>query len=327
MNGPIGVAEYMQSCLSHPEHGYYSTRDPLGSKGDFITAPEVSQMFGEMIGMWIVSLWQAAEKPNWQLIELGPGRGTMMADILKTAKAAEFEPDVWMIETSPKLREAQKERVPEARWAEGINEIPPGPAVILANEFFDALPVKQYLRSDEGWRERQVGVVETKLGWGLSGAIPAEGDVDSDWVEISPLGDTIAEQINDRIKSEGGLGLIIDYGYQADNRPEGPTLQAVQRHKKVDPLVRPGKVDLTFLVDFDRLIGMMPDVDHYVTEQGPFLMLLGIGQRAEALAEANAEAADDIADALERLTRAEQMGSLFKVLSVLPKGQEKPPGF
>ncbi|MEM9045716.1 MAG: SAM-dependent methyltransferase [Pseudomonadota bacterium] len=317
----------MQSCLGHPEHGYYTTRDPIGAKGDFITAPEVSQMFGEMIGMWIVAQWHAAEQPKWQLIEMGPGRGTMMADILRIAKTANFEPDVWMIETSPKLREQQKAKVPEARWAEGLNEIPPGPAVIIANEFFDALPVKQYLRSPEGWRERQVGVDDLKLGWGLSGAIPAEGDIDSDWVEISPIGDTIAEQVSQRLNKDGGAALIIDYGYQMDDRPEGPTLQAVQRHKKVDPLTRPGKIDLTWLVDFDRLIGLMPDVETYTTTQGAFLTSMGIGNRADALAKTNPDAADDLANALERLTSDDQMGKLFKVLAAIPAGQAKPSGF
>lgn len=318
----------MQSCLTHPEHGYYSTKDPIGAKGDFITAPEVSQMFGEMIGMWIVAQWLAADKPNWQLIEMGPGRGTMMADILRIAKTASFEPEVWMVETSPKMRELQRAKLPEARSAEGLNEIPPGPAVIIANEFFDALPVKQYLRSPEGWRERQVGVEEDmKLGWGLSGAIPAEGDIDSDWVEISPIGDTIAEEISTRISTNGGAALIIDYGYQFEDRPEGPTLQAVQRHKKVDPLNRPGKVDLTWLVDFDRLIGLMPDVDCYLATQGAYLTSMGIGDRAKVLANSNPDAADDVADALERLTGEDKMGKLFKVLAAVPSGQSKPTGF
>ena len=332
-HGPIGVAEFMQICLHHPEHGYYAARDPLGRGGDFVTAPEISQMFGETVGLWVVAQWIAAGKPDWRLIELGPGRGTMMADILRAAKTAGFAPDVWMVETAPKLRAAQKRRVPRARWAASLSETPPGPAVILANEFFDALPVRQYLRSPEGWRERQIGVETAggrrRLRWGLSGAMPGggRGETGGDWAEISPQGDAVAGEIDMRIEEHGGMALIVDYGYRAKDRPDGPTLQAVRRHRRVDPLARPGRADLSRLVDFDRLIELTPNADRHIAAQGAFLTAMEIGRRAETLAAKTPAAAADIADALERLTGEEHMGALFKVLAVAPKNSPKPHGF
>ncbi|MBY8977332.1 SAM-dependent methyltransferase [Rhodobacteraceae bacterium NNCM2] len=324
-SGPISVSTYMEACLGHPEHGYYMTRDPLGAAGDFTTAPEISQMFGEMIGLWTAMTWVAAGRHPWKVIELGPGRGTLMADILRTGRMIGFEPEVWFVETSPVLRAKQAEQVPQANWVNSFAEVPEGPALILANEFFDALPVQQYLWSPEGWRERRIGLIDGKLGWGLSGVLPI--DHLGTWVEISRGANQIAGQIASRIGSHGGAALIIDYGYRSDDRPDGPTLQAVKAHKMVDALTTPGEADLTWLINFDALGSSMLGLGTYRSDQGAFLTRLGIGQRAAALAEARPDEADAIADALERLTSPDQMGTLFKVLAVTSTGQPVPPGF
>lgn len=323
--GPISVATYMGMCLGDPEHGYYMTRDPLGRAGDFTTAPEVSQMFGEMIGLWATMTWAAAGGHDWKVIELGPGRGTLMADILRTGEMIGFGPEVWFVETSPILRAKQEEQVPGANWVDSFDMIPPGPALILANEFFDALPVQQYLWSPEGWRERQVGVIDGRLAWGLSGPLPVNHP--GTWYEVSRAANSLSGQIAARIGTHGGAALIIDYGYRSEDRPDGPTLQAVKSHRKADALVLPGEADLTWLIDFDALGTAMLGLGVYRAAQGPFLTKLGIGQRAAALAEARPDEADALADALDRLTSPAEMGSLFKVLAVTPTGQPDPPGF
>ncbi|MEM7238170.1 MAG: SAM-dependent methyltransferase, partial [Pseudomonadota bacterium] len=303
--GPISVAEYMQLCLGHPEHGYYMTRDPLGADGDFTTAPEISQMFGEMIALCISAIWVVAGRHPWKIIELGPGRGTLMADLLRTTRLIGFEPEVWFVETSPVLRQAQSNAVPHAHWAASLSEVPAGPALILANEFFDALPVRQYLNARDGWRERQIGLVNGELAWGLSGPLPI-GQVGT-WYEVSPIANQIMGDIASRIGSNGGAALILDYGYRAADRPDGPTLQAVKAHGKLDALETPGETDLTWLIDFDALASSMLGLGIYQSSQRDFLANLGIGPRAEALAEANPDEIDAIADALERLTSPGQM--------------------
>lgn len=323
--GPISVADYMQTCLAHPEHGYYTTRDPLGTAGDFTTAPEISQMFGEMLGLCTAAIWAATTRESWRIIELGPGRGTLTADILRTIRLIDFDPEVWFVETSPALRAEQARRVPGANWADQLADVPHGPALIIVNEFFDALPVRQYINSPQGWRERQLGVIDGQLGWGLSGVLPF-GQIGL-WYEVSPMANRIAGEIASRIGSDGGAALIMDYGYSAVDRPAGPTLQAVKAHQKVDPLETPGEADLTWLVDFDTIASSMLGLGVYQTNQRNFLGNLGIGQRAAALAAANPDRAGAVADALERLTSPDEMGALFKVLGVMPTGRPAPPGF
>lgn len=352
--GPISVARYMALCLGHPEHGYYATRDPLGQAGDFTTAPEVSQMFGEMIGLWLVERWQAMGGGSTRLVELGPGRGTLMADALRVGARAGFAPDLWFVETSPALRAAQAERVPHAQWAERLADVPEGPALILANEFFDALPVHQFLATPEGWRERQIGLVGGALAWGLSAPLPGgPGPLRSaalsrcgppatkrpralrspsdcaaapGWAERSPMAEAVASEIAARVRA-GGAALLIDYGYGAADRPPGPTLQAVRAHRKADPLHAPGEADLTWLIDLDALAGEFRGLETWHTTQGAFLARLGIGQRAAQLAAARPDQAEAVADALERLTGPDQMGTLFKVLAAVPPGRTAPPGF
>ncbi|MGF1445768.1 MAG: class I SAM-dependent methyltransferase [Pikeienuella sp.] len=328
-DGPISVAEYMSLCLSHPEHGYYTTRDPFGRGGDFVTAPEISQMFGEMVGVWLATVWVGAGRPNpVRLVELGPGRGTMMADALRAARGAGLADaaDLWLVETSPVLRAAQEERLPDASWAARLAEVPEGPMLLVANEFFDALPVRQFLASPQGWRERLVGLADGALAFGLSAPLPGPAPAEG-WAEVSPLAEAVLGEIAQRLLSRGGAALVIDYGYGAADRPPGPTLQAVCDHAKADPLSAPGKADLTWLPDFARLAAAARPARAHLTTQGGFLATMGIGTRAAQLAAQRPERADRLADALERLTSPDAMGQRFKALALLPPGAPPPPGF
>ncbi len=327
--GPMTVAEFMALALGHPRHGYYATRDPLGRAGDFVTAPEISQMFGEMVGVWLAAAWEGAGRPApVRLVELGPGRGTLMADALRAAGRSGLgqAADLWLVETSPVLRAAQAERLPGAAWAASLAEVPEGPLLLVANEFFDALPVRQFLASPEGWRERVVGLVEGRLAWGLSPPLPGPAGAEGDWAERSPAAEETAAEIARRLRADGGAALVIDYGY-ARPRPPGWTLQAVRAHARADPLAAPGETDLTWLVDFPRLAACFEGLATWHAEQGAFLARLGIGARAEALARAAPDRAGAVADALERLTAPEGMGTLFRVLAALPEGRPPPPGF
>jgi len=334
--GPLSVADFMAECLAHPVHGYYATRDPLGAAGDFTTAPEISQMFGEMVGVWLAAVWQGMGAPDpVRLVELGPGRGTLMADALRAARGAGLAAaaDLWLVETSPALRGEQARRLPVARWAGSLAEVPEGPLLLVANEFFDALPVRQFLLDRDGWRERLLGLGECGLAWGLSPPLPpALAPVPSappgpgrDWCETCPALAPIAAEIARRIAAGGGAALVIDYGYGED-RPSGPTLQAVKDHAAVDPLAAPGEADLTCLVDFRALARALEGLETACTHQGDFLAAMGIGARAAALARARPGTAGVLADALERLTAPEGMGRLFRVLAAWPRGARRPPG-
>ncbi len=332
LNGPMPVAEYMALCLGHPRLGYYITRDPLGSAGDFITAPEISQMFGEMIGLWLAQVWADAGRPDpFLLVELGPGRGTLMADALRTARNATGFGEaarLWLVETSLRLREAQAKRLPGARWTDRLAEVPEGPLLLVANEFLDALPVRQYLATAEGWREKQVGLRNGRLVWGLSAPLPGRTRApEGHWREDSPAAESIARQVAERIAAHGGAALFVDYGYDAADRPPGFTLQALRAHAPADPLEAPGEADLTWLIDFDRLAEALAPLATAIAAQGAFLARLGIGRRAARLADVRPHEAGAIADALERLTAAEQMGTHFKALAAWPAGQARPPGF
>ena len=331
--GPITVADFMAACLSDPVHGYYATRDPLGAAGDFITAPEISQMFGEMVGVWLATVWEGMGRPApVRLVELGPGRGTLMADALRAARGAGLAgaAEVWLVETSPVLRAAQAERVPGARWAADLAEVPEGPLLMVANEFLDALPVREFLLSPEGWRERVLGLDGERLAWGLSPPLPGgqapEAAPGRDWAETCPALAPLAGEIARRIGASGGAALFVDYGY-SDDPPAGPTLQAVRGHARVDPLEAPGECDLTSLVDFPALARALPGLETAVTPQGLFLAEMGIGTRAAALARARPDTAGTVADALERLTAPDGMGRLFKALAAWPPGAPPPPGF
>jgi len=344
--GPLTVAEFMGEALGHPEHGYYATRDPFGRRGDFITAPEISQTFGELIGLWAATVWDSLGRPpRIVLAELGPGRGTLMADALRAARVwPEFEKavELHLVETSPVLRRMQAEMLggAEPAWHDDFDSLPDGPLVAIANEFLDALPIHQLVRTEEGWRERMVTLDET--GRQLAFAVAAEETKFSKEVplrfanapigsifELSPHAVSIALRLAMRLARGGGAALFVDYGHFLSAC--GDTLQAVRNHQRHDPLTDPGTADLTAHVDF----GMLADVltaggaaVHGPVTQGSFLRALGIEKRAEMLiGRATAAQANDIRIAIARLTAGDQMGMLFKVLAATSPGLAPPPGF
>ena len=340
--GPITLEQYMALALGHPQHGYYMTRDPLGAGGDFITAPEISQMFGELLGLWAVGVWMAmGSPPAIRLVELGPGRGTLMLDALRAARVAqEFFAclNVSMVETSPVLTQRQRETLAttglDIQWHQSLADVPDGPAIILANEFFDALPVRHYIRTSKGWCERCVGLdAAGELAFGVSPmpestiATPAiEGAV----LEIGAAAYRQMGQMAKRLQAQGGAGLVVDYGYAATGL--GETLQALRAHKPTNPLTDPGLADLTTHVDFAALARAAKAEGLAVqgpTGQGAFLAQLGIFERAAALAQrASPEQAQAVQAGLVRLTQAAPgMGELFKVLAVRQAGLPELPGF
>jgi NADH dehydrogenase [ubiquinone] 1 alpha subcomplex assembly factor 7 len=334
-NGPMTVAEFMAACLYDPNEGYYATRPAIGGEGaDFLTAPEASQMFGELIGLWCAHEWDALGKPAFNLIELGPGRGVLMQDMLRATARIEGmreASNVVLVEDSAPLRDAQAERVADAEWAQRLEDAPPGPSLIVANEFLDCLPIRQFVRGEEGWHEKLVGLDEGDgLIFGLSAAIGApESDDELGAVrEIAPALESFVYEMERRLHEAPGRALFIDYGYV---RPEGAdTLQALREHKKLGPLEAPGGSDLTAHVDFARLVVLAESAGltvHGPMTQGNFLRALGIDVRAETLSRANPEHAPRLARELKRLTDAEEMGALFKVICISSSNLPPPAGF
>ena len=333
--GPITLADYMSEALLHPEHGYYTTRDPLGATGDFVTSPEISQTFGEMIGLCLAQAWIDQGRPNGVLAELGPGRGTLMQDILRATKGvAGFHDalDLHMVEASPVLRAAQSARLPNPTFHRDVSTLPDAPLFLVANEFFDALPVRQFQRDGTGWRERMVGLEGDTLTIGLSAAAPIAlldhrlaDTKDGDLVEVCPALPAIMGQIGERIGTRGGAALIIDYG---DWRSQGDTLQALRGHKPVDPLDAPGTADLTTHVDFEVITqSATPARYTRITPQGVFLERLGITQRAQSLAQSmSGDVLESHIAAHRRLTHPSEMGDLFKVVGIYPDAHTPPPG-
>lgn len=266
--GPMPVARYMSACLCHPQHGYYMTRDPLGATGDFITAPEISQMFGELLGLWAAAVWRQMGSPeNIRLVELGPGRGTMMLDALRAAKVVpEFHRAIvaHLVEISPVLQRIQHETLASVDlpilWDQSLSEVPEGPAIILANEFFDALPVHQAVKHEDGWHERTV-MIDKDGNLALEVALAPLANFESVLparIREAPVGsvfewrtDSLALEIGHRVVHSGGAALIIDYGHAESE--VGDTVQAVGGHGYAHPLVAPGLVDLTAHVDFQSL--------------------------------------------------------------------------
>jgi len=337
-NGPISVADYMALCLGDPALGYYRTRDPFGSAGDFVTAPEISQMFGEILGAWLIHAWRQGGSPSpVRLVELGPGRGTLMADILRVAaKIPEFlrAVSVDLIETSEALRRRQAAAVSEARvaieWRAALHEVPRGPLLLVANEFFDALPVRQFMRAEGAWCERVVGLdARGRLAFGLGrGQLDGGPDAPANSViEHRPAADALMTEIGERIAEHGGTALVVDYGYVT--AAFGETLQAVRGHRFADPLESPGETDLTAHVDFAALACAARAAGaaaHGPMPQGEFLMALGLVARAEKLAAGGGDAARTaLAAAVRRLTHPDEMGTLFKVLAVTQDGICPPP--
>ena len=348
--GPITLADYMTEALTHPRHGYYMRGDPFGSGGDFVTAPEISQMFGELIGLWCADIWQRLGAPDpILLVELGPGRGTLMADALRAARILpDFHRAVrpQLVEISPALRRRQAEtvRTPTGDhtpvWHDSLADVPEGPMILIANEFFDALPIRQFARTTAGWCERLVTLgadghtlvpmlgppspqAEILLPPALHAA--SEGAI----AEVSPAATGIAGEIGRRLAAHGGVTLIIDYG---DARPPGePTLQAVRGHARHDVLADPGMADLTAHVDFATLARAAQDSGaraHGPVPQGTFLQALGLEARAEALRHAATPAqVEAINAAAHRLTNPAEMGTLFKVLALSRPDMDAMTGF
>jgi SAM-dependent MidA family methyltransferase len=331
-DGPISVERYMRLSLSHPLHGYYRTRDPFGRAGDFVTAPEISQMFGEFIGLWAVECWsRMGRPPRLSLVELGPGRGTLLADALRAARVlpeCRAALSLHLVETSRKLRAQQSASLADCAlpiaWHERLDEVPAGPMVVIANEFFDALPIRQFTRQAKAWHERLIGLCEdSSLAFGLSpkaelslALVAAEGAV----LEISPEGIALAGALARRVVADGGAALIIDYGHV--KRGFGDTLQAVQAHGFADPLASPGEADLTAHVDFAALgeaARKEGAVLHGPVTQGDYLRALGIETRARRLkSAATLEQATAIDAALARLAGEGEgeMGALFKAMAI-----------
>ncbi|MEP3892066.1 MAG: SAM-dependent methyltransferase [Hellea sp.] len=350
--GPLSVAEYMTICLLDPVQGYYPTRDPLGSDGDFITAPEISQMFGEVIGLWCIQSWQDMGRPAAvQLIELGPGRGIMMSDILRAArldKAFLAAVNVTLIEASPALEAVQGKTLAASPcpviWAPSIDKAPKGPCIIIGNEFLDCLPIRQFIQKDRfagraGWQERLVALDGETLKFGISPAaiseslqatLPSaqEDAKTDDLLEICPANAQIIDQIKHRFEDDSGRALFIDYG--PDSTEFGDTLQALKRHEKVGIFSDPGNTDLTARVDFGALTEMAKAVDLAVTTAVPqreFLSKLGLEMRAVALSRAKPDSKEKIARQLHRLTATDEMGELFKAICFQSSGLGLPLGF
>ncbi len=329
--GPVPVGLFMAWANAH----YYASRDPLGADGDFTTAPEISQMFGELIGLWAADLMSraGAALPAW--VELGPGRGTLTADALRAMRRFGFAPPVHFVETSPVLRDLQAAAVPGATFHEDVTRLPDGPAIIIANEFFDALPIRQLLMTAAGWRERLVTLADGRF-------VPVAGDVPMDAavpphlraapagaiLETSPASVAIMRDCAARIAAQGGAMLVIDYGH--DRSGHGDTLQAVERHGYADVFDAVGDRDLTAHVDFAALAEAADSADirvHGPVGQGAFLAALGIDARAESLAARQTDRRADIMAARDRLTAADAMGTLFRVIGVTASNWPQPEGF
>lgn len=333
--GPTSLAEYMAVCLTDPQDGYYSRREAIGSRGDFITAPQVSQMFGEIICIWCVATWRAmGGPPRFVLAEAGPGTGALMADLLRAARRF---PDfaaaarLAMIETSPTMIARQRAALAgsqvETSWTGSLADLPHGPLILIANEFLDALPIRQFVKSGPVWRERCVGLDDSgSLCWRLGSSVietemlPEGADCEPDGAvaELSPVREAWIAALAGRLSVDGGAALLIDYGHAAQNF--GDTFQAVRAHAYADPLAEPGLADLTAHVDFTRLRQAALDagaIASDIVDQGEFLVRMGILERAGQLgSKAGAGKQAEIRKAVNRLAHPDEMGSLFKVLAL-----------
>ncbi|HEX6858664.1 MAG TPA: SAM-dependent methyltransferase [Caulobacteraceae bacterium] len=333
--GPLTVAEYMHRCLHDPHGGYYATHPALGEGGDFITAPLVSQMFGELIGLWAAEVWmRLGSPPTVRLVEVGPGDGTLMSDMLRAAKVAPGFLDaaeVWLVETSAPLKAKQLERLGEGHWAADLSEIPAGaPVILIANELLDCLPARQFMRTDSGWAERRVGLSDESLAFGYTPVPPPAADLPEGTagqvLEVSPAQAAFGQLVGERICVDGGAALLIDYGRGEPGF--GDTLQALKGHRKVDPLACPGEADLTVHADFPTVLAAARKAGARtaILTQGAFLRRLGVEQRAAALAAARPDQAETLGRQLDRLVSPDQMGELFKAACVFADGPV-PPGF
>lgn len=341
--GPISIAEYMELCLSHPVHGYYIKQDPFGARGDFITAPEVCQVFGELVGLWCADVWSQWGEGPMALVELGPGRGTLMQDALRATRMVESfheSTTVHLVETSPVLQTLQFAALQNAHdrveWHESIDDLPQKPCIIIANEFFDALPIRQHVQTDEGMKERCVGIDEESgelcfvlqskgLALAKGGSAIKSGTI----IESCLAAKEIMHRLCEHIGHFGGAMLLIDYGYLGEGHQD--TLQAVKGHLYHPPLKSPGDADLTAHVDFATLREVAEDYGMHVlgpADQGKFLVRLGLQARIEKLLQhASEEQAIQLITGSKRLIDPAQMGKLFKAMAVLADHQVQPAGF
>ena len=335
-SGPISVARYMNACLHDPDYGYYATRPALGLDGDFITAPLLSQMFGELLGVWAASTWELMGRPEaFRLVEMGPGDGTLMSDVLRAGRHAPGfldAADLWLVELSEPLKALQRERLGQApRWAASLADVPAGaPMVLIANELLDCLPARQFVRTAAGWAEQVVGLDRRgALTFALANTpvanlLPdaAVGQV----YEQSAAQAALGSEIGHRIARDGGAALLIDYGRATPGF--GDTLQALRLHEKIDPLTRPGEADLTIHVDFPAVMdaARAEGAEAAILTQTDLLARLGIGERAEALVRARPDRSATIGRQLTRLIGGDQMGQLFKACAIFEPGQP-PPAF
>jgi NADH dehydrogenase [ubiquinone] 1 alpha subcomplex assembly factor 7 len=334
--GPMSVAQYMTACLYDPQAGYYATRPALGPEGDFITAPLISQMFGELIGAWCAAAWDQMGRPTpFRLVEMGPGDGTLMSDLLRAGRVAPGfleAAEVWLVEVSEPLKVRQRDRLgPKVRWARSLAEVPGGaPLLLVANELLDCLPARQFVRTPVGWAEQVVGLdPEGFLTFGLAntpaGTLLPDAPVGAVHEESGAQA-ALGAEIGRRVAVDGGAALLIDYGRAAPGF--GDTLQALFRHEKVDPLDSPGEADLTIHADFPGVLAAAraQGAGTALLTQGEFLARLGIGRRAEILVRNSPDKAGRIGRQLNRLIAADEMGELFKVACLHAHGWT-PPAF
>lgn len=337
LSGPISLAEYMHICMADPKHGYYQNKKAIGLEGDFVTSPEISQIFGEMLGIWCIDIWQKIGSPsNFNLVELGPGKGTLMSDLLRTAKIVpEFlkATNITLVETSPIMRAAQENSLAgfEISWLDDVNNLSALPTIYISNEFLDVLPIHQYIKSisQEGitkWEERGIAVNKqsalenVRLSRAIDvDALPSNHEQEPDGAvfENSPSREAIVQIICEQIAENGGAAMFIDYGHAISGF--GDTFQAMRAHGFVDALEAPGQADLTSHVDFEPLakIATKNALQSRITTQSDFLLAMGLLERAGALGQ-NLEPKEQekISNAIERLASPQEMGTLFKVLSI-----------
>jgi NADH dehydrogenase [ubiquinone] 1 alpha subcomplex assembly factor 7 len=329
---PVTVADYMAAANSH----YYATRDPLGAAGDFTTAPEISQMFGEMAGLWLADIWARAGRPADAIyVELGPGRGTLAKDALRAMASQGLRPDVHLVEGSAALRKLQGSALAGAQFHDTLDSLPDDrPILLLANEFLDALPVRQLVMTAKGWRERMVGLDDDRFVF-VAGSNPMDEAVPEAQraaaaetvIETCPAAAALVESLAQRLDVQGGAALFIDYGHVTPRH--GSTLQAVQSHEKVDVFAAPGEMDLTAHVDFATLdrIARRGGVASSLTTQGAWLTAMGIGLRAQGLATAAPERSQEIQAAHDRLVQPQAMGELFKCMALSARDWPRGAGF
>jgi NADH dehydrogenase [ubiquinone] 1 alpha subcomplex assembly factor 7 len=328
--GPMPLDRYMALCLGHPLHGYYMTRDPFGVSGDFTTAPEISQVFGELIGIWCGQVWHMMGSPSsFALVELGPGRGTLMKDLWRaTAKVPGFHAaaETHFVEISPVLREAQKQSVDNAQWYESVEKLPFRPSIVIANEFFDAIPIRQFEQQDGKVYERVIGLTDHELSFALLPSQKANPFLSDGVFEDSAARSGVAFTLGHLIKENGGAGLIIDYGHRKSAL--GDTLQALKAHTPRSLLETPGQADITSHVDFEELARAFQSAGVAVNElltQGEFLNHMGLAIRTEALARTlRFREHDQFVAASKRLADDVEMGQLFKVLAVTHPSLQAP---